>query len=357
MRISDLLLSCVRSLLRRKVRTLLTVIGVVIGTCAILVTLSLGEGMTQAQMEMIEGWTDLTTIQVFQNWEGNSQSEVAQLNDASVAGFQQLDHVTAVTPTMYLWEQVEIVSGRYAYQSSIRAIDLSMLDELGYELLEGAYTDGSVQNQIYFGEQSMFNFVDTLNPDKWVQYEYDDEGRIISDPPVEPMRDTFRYKLRLTEDSGAVYYPGMMEAPPLTDEEQQALDDKRAQVTEKSLTVGGVLKGDYAKDDGNTFYAIYIDIDFANQLIAAYNKLNGIRNVDEMGRELPTTYDQVLVKVDDMSQVSAIEKQIQEMGYSTYSFESQREPMEEQTRQISCCSAALARFPCWSLRSALPTRW
>lgn len=44
MKISDLLSMCLRSLLRRKVRTLLTVIGVVIGTCAIVVTISLGEG-------------------------------------------------------------------------------------------------------------------------------------------------------------------------------------------------------------------------------------------------------------------------------------------------------------------------
>lgn len=42
MKISDLITMCVQNLLRRKVRTLLTVVGVVVGTCAIVVMISIG---------------------------------------------------------------------------------------------------------------------------------------------------------------------------------------------------------------------------------------------------------------------------------------------------------------------------
>ena len=45
MKISDLITMCVQNLLRRKVRTLLTVVGVVVGTCAIVVMISIGVGM------------------------------------------------------------------------------------------------------------------------------------------------------------------------------------------------------------------------------------------------------------------------------------------------------------------------
>ena len=45
MKISDVISMCIANLTRRKVRTLLTVIGVVVGTCAIMVMVSLGLGM------------------------------------------------------------------------------------------------------------------------------------------------------------------------------------------------------------------------------------------------------------------------------------------------------------------------
>ena len=50
MKIVDILAMCLRNLWRRKVRTLLTVFGVVIGTCSIVVMISLGVGISEQQM-------------------------------------------------------------------------------------------------------------------------------------------------------------------------------------------------------------------------------------------------------------------------------------------------------------------
>ena len=47
MKISDMISMCFGNLFRRKMRTMLTVIGVVVGTCAIVVMISLGLGMNQ----------------------------------------------------------------------------------------------------------------------------------------------------------------------------------------------------------------------------------------------------------------------------------------------------------------------
>ena len=47
MKISDMISMCFGNLFRRKMRTILTVIGVVVGTCAIVVMISLGLGMNQ----------------------------------------------------------------------------------------------------------------------------------------------------------------------------------------------------------------------------------------------------------------------------------------------------------------------
>ena len=53
MRISDLLSVCLRNLTRRRVRTALTVIGVVIGVCAIILMVSLGIGARESMMQML----------------------------------------------------------------------------------------------------------------------------------------------------------------------------------------------------------------------------------------------------------------------------------------------------------------
>ena len=65
MKISDVISMCIANLTRRKVRTLLTVIGVVVGTCAIMVMVSLGLGMQASQAAMLEQMGDLTVIQVY----------------------------------------------------------------------------------------------------------------------------------------------------------------------------------------------------------------------------------------------------------------------------------------------------
>jgi len=62
MKILDVLGMGFRNLLRRKTRTFLTVIGVVVGAVAIVIMLSLGIGMTENLNKSIERMGDLTII-------------------------------------------------------------------------------------------------------------------------------------------------------------------------------------------------------------------------------------------------------------------------------------------------------
>lgn len=54
MSFSDLLKMSLSSLWRRKLRTVLTVLGVVVGTSSIMVMISLGLGLSKSNMEQIE---------------------------------------------------------------------------------------------------------------------------------------------------------------------------------------------------------------------------------------------------------------------------------------------------------------
>lgn len=64
MRFYDLLSMSVNSLLRRKLRTFLTVLGVVIGTASIVVMISLGIGLNKFTMEQYESSGSLTATRV-----------------------------------------------------------------------------------------------------------------------------------------------------------------------------------------------------------------------------------------------------------------------------------------------------
>ncbi|MEG2770471.1 MAG: ABC transporter permease, partial [Oscillospiraceae bacterium] len=97
MKIFDLLRLCLDNLRRRKGRTALTVVGVMVGTCSIVVMVSLGVGINQTQMEMMASWGDLTQIQIM-NHNNNANSEMPALDDAKIAEIQNIPKVLAATP-------------------------------------------------------------------------------------------------------------------------------------------------------------------------------------------------------------------------------------------------------------------
>lgn len=56
MKISDEISLSARNLLRRKGRTALTLVGVVIGTCMVVLMISLGIAQTKTNEEMLQSW-------------------------------------------------------------------------------------------------------------------------------------------------------------------------------------------------------------------------------------------------------------------------------------------------------------
>ena len=97
MNFKDLLVMCWRNLYRRKVRTILTVIGVVIGTCSIVVMVSLGVGLKTFFDADMESYTDMTAITVMKS-EDAGQGKKAALTDKKIEEFRKMEHVEVVTP-------------------------------------------------------------------------------------------------------------------------------------------------------------------------------------------------------------------------------------------------------------------
>ena len=101
MKFLDLLRMSSSNLLRRKLRTALTVLGVVIGTASIVVMISLGLGLQKSSLEQIEQYGGLTTINVntWGNWDSSSSNtEELRIDDALVEKIAAMPHVEIASP-------------------------------------------------------------------------------------------------------------------------------------------------------------------------------------------------------------------------------------------------------------------
>ena len=65
MRFPDIARSCMQNLLRRKSRTVLTVLGVIVGCCSIVLMISIGQGINEQNKQMLKNMGNLNDITVY----------------------------------------------------------------------------------------------------------------------------------------------------------------------------------------------------------------------------------------------------------------------------------------------------
>ena len=136
MRFIDLLRMSVSNLFKRKVRTVLTVLGVVIGVASIVVMVSLGLGLNKATMEQISDYASLTAITVSEPWnqEGGEQDK-KRLDDEFINDIMQMPYVVGVDP--YLSVDILARYGTYEGYIRLQGTTLSALDDMNIDVGEG----------------------------------------------------------------------------------------------------------------------------------------------------------------------------------------------------------------------------
>ena len=310
MKISDLITMCVQNLLRRKVRTLLTVVGVVVGTCAIVVMISIGVGMQASTDAMLASMGDLTLIEIYNYGSGGGSNTQAKLDDETLKQISQMDGVVVVTPFYQAYDiNASIFAGkgdRYEMSlSNVVGIYPEALSSLGIELVDGNGfpTENLKPYGIVFGEKAAYAFRDNK---KKPGYNYVDSWPDANGNVKDPFVDLNKDKLRIQTGSND--------------------EDKENKVYTYDLTYYGRMKEDYNKGY-ETSQGAYMDIDDLKQIRNDYYKANNMKLPEDTG------YQNAKVKVTDISKVSEVQKAIEDMGFSTWSLDSIREPMEEQAKQ------------------------
>lgn len=330
MRISDLLMMCLRNLWRRKMRTLLTVIGVVIGTASIVVMISLGVAIDKSQSDMLESMGDLTLIEVYKDWEQRD----SVLDKATVEAIMQLPGVKIATPMVYSYGSFSIVANdRYIYQGSIVGINKMALEALGYKAQTGRlFVENDPDTAMLFGDQAFYQFIDTKRKRNNMVSSWPDQNGIIQ-PPFVTAGDKYTIRINELDDNGSGnygggYYVGGRSVVMMSSSTPSGLMMPDKQI-HKAQIVGTLLpeEGNYQFDKS---YTVYMDIDAIDRFTQEYNKLNKIRqNAGES-----EGYNNVYVKADSVDNVAAVEQAIKDMGFQTWSLSSIREELGAQSRTI-----------------------
>ena len=214
MKISDEIALSARNLARRKGRTALTLIGVVIGTCMVVLMISLGIAQTQANDEMLQSWGDLTQIQVYGGGMAiGPDGQTLKLDDAAIESFKELDHVQAATAYISAYNlQGQITAGRgdrYAMDlGNMTGVDPAAMEPMGFVLSSGRWPDTGPANrraeklQVLVCDYTGYNFYDTrrsMNSPK--RYRWQGQTDALGNP-VEPFVDPDKETMTLTIRSG-----------------------------------------------------------------------------------------------------------------------------------------------------------
>ena len=159
MRFSDIAHTCAQNLLRRKSRTILTVLGVIVGCCSIVLMISIGQGISEQNEQMLKSMGNLNDITVtaaggsgaydssgvgmssLSSSDMTSSDQQAKLDDAAVQTFRGISGVAAVMPQRSAQSTVDLTAGagsRYVAQyASVMGTDMTQLEASGYKLVQG----------------------------------------------------------------------------------------------------------------------------------------------------------------------------------------------------------------------------
>ena len=310
MKFGDLLSLALRNLFRRKTRTVLTVLGVIIGTSSILVMMSLGLGMSRQTRQLYESAGSMKTITVYSfNQKGNE----TEITDDTIKQLKQLAHVDDVSPQ--LDASVTAKCGPYEGYLSLTGVSQHFLKEL--PLKSGSLPPANTDTlSLLYGNHFQDNFY-KVSKNSSANFGGGNGG----DVHIDPLKDTIFYIFpegykpapkNSSSDSGTSGGASAAAAPASVATETSDKPQKKY-----ILDTAGILDG--GSSGYNSYsYSVYCDIDtLKNFLKQRYRKyLVPEPKLNKKGKPVDYyVYAQAYVFVDDMNHVSEVQKKIAELGY------------------------------------------
>lgn len=329
MKFSDLLLMSISNLWKRKLRTVLTVLGVVIGITSIVVMIALGNGLKESMMDNISSYSSITQIEVTsgQSYSSNgTQTEERLLNDELVNTLKNTEHVTDVYPQ--LTASVIMKTGKYMLYTDIIGMTQEGLASLKLPIAQGTLPQADGVLRLFYGSSVLTNFYE----EKTNRYPYWEKNEL-------PNIDLMKNPMFVIFDTSAYW------------SSQSTSDSKGSTTTppKKYLVEAcGVMEGEpdaWTSTSSN----VYCDIDALKTQLKRVFKKNAIPGQPTRKNGKPYSelfYTRLIIQVDEMENVQELTKSLQDQGYNAYS---DAEWIQSQTEQMNTIQLVLGAIGAVSL--------
>jgi len=155
----DIFSMALRNLFKRKMRTFLTVLGVVVGCTSVVTMISLGLGINRSIEEQMKYMGDLTKIEIYNGAGYYGWEKGALVIDADfMRQIEAVPGIQAASP--FLQTYITAVSARYRADLQIYGMNPAAMEAFGYVADSGRLlAEGDTGYQIVFGSDVPYNFV------------------------------------------------------------------------------------------------------------------------------------------------------------------------------------------------------
>lgn len=305
MKISDLIKMGIKNLTRRKARTILTVLGVIIGSLSIIIMVSIGNGIDNVFNTQIMQQGGLTIITINKNanvWDDEGRwvnSKDQTLDDSLIEKIKGIEHVRAVTPVINGF--VQLTAGKYRGGMSIRAMDYNVFDDFDFPELEyGQMPSADDNSWIIVGSGSAWFYDPTY---RGMQYQ---------EPEVDLQKDKI-----------------VME-----------FSDYMADPKKKQLKIPLRNIAKFVQTNSQYDWYSYIDLEYYKELYLKYcntltleDRKKAIKSIKE--------YQQIMLNVDNIKNVIVVQDAIEELGFLSESQMQWLEPLQQTSKTMQLVLGAL----------------
>lgn len=324
MSLIDLLRMSSGNLKRRKLRTFLTVLGVVIGTASIVVMISLGLGMQQSMYQQIDESGGLTTIEVNGAggyggmYGGDQEAPEEYITDEVIEQFKLLEHIEYVTPVLEV--SAIALKGNYEGYLNLQGLTHEALEAYGIPLKEGGSLpeENGASLEFVMGNMMLQNFYNKSGGGG-----YWETGEL---PDIDFSKDSLF--LILDTDS---YYMNQGNSG-FGDMGGEGSSQPKTIAKKHVVKACGVVEGGIEEYNMHS-YSTYCDIETLKTMLKKEFRGRAIPGQPTMENGKPYKYfiyNNARVKVDDLDSVETVSEQIRAMGFQTYSNAEFLETMQEQ---------------------------
>lgn len=305
MKFFDLLRMSISNLWKRKLRTVLTVLGVVIGITSIVVMIALGNGLKQSMLDNYANYNSMTQIRInsggyYISNSGSGQDEEKRLDDALVQQLLSMEHVSEVYPRLNVSAIAK--SGKYAGYLDIYGITQEEFETLNISVAQGTLPNSDTELQFFYGNNVLMNFY----IEKTHTYPYWDNNEA---PDIDLMEDP----IFVIFDMDAYWSAQGGNSPDGTPVKQP-----KKYIIEPC----GMMEGELGDWTNNYSQSILCNMDALKAELKRVFKKNPIPGQPTRKNGKPYNelfYSEIVVQVDDMANVTELTNVINDMGYSAYS--------------------------------------